>query len=426
MTNSIAIFWFRRDLRLIDNTALNAALSNHTNVLPIFIFDSEILNELDPDDSRVTFIHKCLQKMNQLLENYGSSIKCMHGSPLDLFKQLIVEYHVTDVYINKDYEPYSRVRDKAVYELLNSNGINLHGLKDQVIFEKLEIAKEDGKPYTIFTPYKRKWLFHFSKLLAQKAPLINTKHFHQSNFPLISLKHLGFRPSLIEVPDYDLSVVDEYEDMRDFPSMNGTSHLSTHMRFGTVSIREIISRLDVDSVFLSELIWREFFMQIIYSFPKVVDSNFKSKYDGIQWRNNTKEFKAWCEGKTGYAIVDAGMIELNKTGLMHNRVRMVAAGFLCKHLLIDWRWGEAYFASKLLDYDLSANNGNWQWAAGTGCDSAPYFRIFNPSEQQKKFDKNFEYIEKWNPNWKENDMPIVDHKQARERALKVYSEGILK
>jgi deoxyribodipyrimidine photo-lyase len=426
MNNSITIFWFRRDLRLIDNTALNAALANHSNVLPIFIFDSEILDELETDDSRVTFIHNSLEAINQTLRKHDSSIKCMHGSPLEIFKNLINEYEFTNVYINKDYEPYSQERDKTIYELLNSKGIKLHGFKDQVIFEKLEITKDDGTPYTVFTPYKKKWLANFSIQKAQKSPLINTKNFYKCKFPLISLKVLGFGLSSIRVPNYNLSVIDEYKEQRDYPYANGTSNLSTHLRFGTVSIREVISRLDFDSVFLSELIWREFFMQILYNFPNVVDSNFRSKYDGIQWRNNLDEFNAWCEGKTGYPIVDAGMIELNKTGLMHNRVRMITAGFLCKHLLIDWKWGEAYFASKLLDYDLSANNGNWQWAAGTGCDAAPYFRIFNPSEQQKKFDKDYKYIEKWNPDWKENNVLIVDHKQARERALNTYSKGILK
>ncbi|MCO4813907.1 MAG: deoxyribodipyrimidine photo-lyase [Flavobacteriales bacterium] len=428
MSNSkpIALFWFRRDLRLNDNRALNAALKNHKNVLPIFIFDANILEELNPNDARVTFIHQTLDSINKELKKYGSSVKCIYGSPLEVFKSLIKTYTVTDVYLNRDYEPYAADRDKSIYELLTSKNIKMTGFKDQVIFEKLEVTKNDGTPYTVFTPYKKKWISQFSEVHAQQAPLINTENFHKCTHSLMPIEDLNFKKSTIEVPKYNLNVIPNYAELRDYPSKNSTSYLGTHLRFGTVSIRELVSNLELSSTFLSELIWRDFFKQIIYNFPKVVSSNFKQKYDGIEWRNNPDEFKAWCEGKTGYPIVDAGMIELNKTGLMHNRVRMITAGFLCKHLLIDWRWGEAYFASKLLDYDLSANNGNWQWAAGTGCDAAPYFRIFNPTEQQKRFDKEFQYIEKWNPNWKENTIQIVEHKYARKRALETYSKGILK
>ena len=423
---TIALFWFRRDLRLIDNKGLNVALQNHENVLPIFIFDSNILEELDDNDPRVSFIHHCLGSINETLKKFNSSIKVVYGNPYEVFEDLINEYSITDVYLNKDYEPYARMRDKRIFELLTSNEIKLHGFKDQVIFEKLEVTKIDGNPYTVFTPYKKKWIDQFSPVHAQTSPLINTGSFLECSFNLIALEEMGFNNSSIQVPQYNLSVVDEYADQRDFPSKDGTSYLGTHLRFGTVSIREVVSKLDSDSTFMSELIWREFFKQILYNFPYVVQSNFKNKYDGIDWRNNPDEFKAWCEGKTGYPIVDAGMKELNETGLMHNRVRMITAGFLCKHLLIDWRWGEAYFASKLLDYDLSANNGNWQWAAGTGCDAAPYFRIFNPTAQQKRFDKDFKYIKRWNRNWSENDTTIVDHKFARKRALETYAQGILK
>ncbi|MFT5777992.1 MAG: deoxyribodipyrimidine photo-lyase [Crocinitomicaceae bacterium] len=425
VNKSIALFWFRRDLRLIDNKGLNAALENHHNVLPIFIFDSNILDELDAYDARVSFIHHCLESINDDLKKYGSSIKCCFGNPYDVFKDVLKEYSVTDVYLNKDYEPYARARDKSIFELLTSHDIKLHGFKDQVIFEKLEVTKFDGTPYTVFTHYKNKWIEQFSPIDAQKSPLLNTSNFLACSYNLMTLEEVGFKKSSIQVPKYNLNVIDEYADLRDFPGKNGTSYLGTHLRFGAVSIREVISNLDYDSAFVSELIWREFFKQILYNFPKVVNSNFKSKYDGVEWRNNPDEFKAWCEGKTGYPIVDAGMKELNETGLMHNRVRMITAGFLCKHLLIDWRWGEAYFASKLLDYDLSANNGNWQWAAGTGCDAAPYFRIFNPSEQQKKFDNDFQYIEKWNPSWKDNNTEVVEHKFARKRALEAYAQGIL-
>lgn len=420
--NEIAVFWFRRDLRLNDNIGLNAALESHSNVLPIFIFDPEILEELDAQDARVSFIHQCLESINTDLKKYGSSVKCILGKPYDVFKNLIKEFSISDVYLNRDYEPYAQIRDKSIFDLLNSAGIQLHGFKDQVIFEKLEVQKADGSPYSVFTPYKNKWIQQLSAINLQKSPLLNTQNFYQEEFKLISLKEMGFVKSSVKVPSYNLKIINEYQGQRDYPSMNATSFLGTHLRFGTVSIREIISPLDPNSTFVSELIWREFFKQIIYNFPRVVNNNFKSKYNGIDWRNDPEEFKAWCEGKTGYPIVDAGMNELNATGLMHNRVRMITAGFLCKHLLIDWRWGEAYFASKLLDYDLSSNNGNWQWAAGTGCDAAPYFRIFNPIEQQKKFDGEFKYIERWNPNSSINK--IIDHKFARKRALEAYAKGI--
>ncbi|MDG2227791.1 MAG: deoxyribodipyrimidine photo-lyase [Flavobacteriales bacterium] len=427
MKDSIAIFWFRRDLRLEDNTALNAALLQHEKVLPIFIFDTNILDELDENDPRVSFIHSTLESMDKELLEVGSGISCFNGKVETVFKHLIEKYNVTDVFFNKDYEPYALSRDKSLQNMLYAQGISLHTFKDQVIFEELEITKDDKTPYTVFTPYKKKWLHHFNSSSCSPNSVFNPKNFYQSNTRFPSLSSIGFKPSLIKIPSFSLAVVDDYKKLRDFPSIRGTSQLSTHLRFGTVSIRNIIQKLNMDSVFLSELIWREFFMQILYNFPRVVSSNFKEKYNQVQWRNNTSEFNAWIEGKTGYPIVDAGMRELNKTGLMHNRVRMITAGFLCKHLLIDWRWGEAYFASKLLDYDLSANNGNWQWAAGTGCDSAPYFRIFNPSAQQKKFDKEAIYTNKWNPGWELSSIaPIVDHAYARKRALETYKIGLAK
>jgi len=422
--NTIALFWFRRDLRLNDNIGLNNALKNHHKVLPIFIFDTNILDELKSDDPRVSFIYKQLNGINEALHLHGSSLKCLFGNPTAVFNELIKQYQISHVYLNKDYEPYAIKRDKEVYQFLKSKGVNLHGFKDQVIFEKLEITKDDGTPYTVFTPYKKKWITNYLSLPKHITYPTNFENFLKCNFELPTLKEMNFIQSSIEVPTYNLNVIDNYKENRDYPFINGTSYLSTHLRFGTVSIREISAKLSPSSTFLSELIWREFFMQILYNFPSVVTSNFKAKYDGIKWRNNQKEFELWCNGKTGYPIVDAGMNQLNKTGLMHNRVRMITAGFLCKHLLIDWRWGEAYFASKLLDYDLSANNGNWQWAAGTGCDAAPYFRIFNPSEQQKKFDPENKYINQWNTNLGDPITPIVEHKFARVRALNIYKDGL--
>ncbi len=418
----ISLYWFRRDLRLEDNTALIKALENKTDVLPIFIFDENITDELPENDPRITFIYKNLKDINDTLNKTVNSILCLKGDPQEIWKDLINKYDIDSVYINKDYEPYARDRDQEVQSLLEDSGISLEVFKDQVIFEENEILKNDGLPYTIYIPYKNKWLANFESIA--KSPSLEFVNFYSCSFELPSLEQLGFKQSEIKVQDYDLGVVKSYDLARDIPSMDGTSYLSPHLRFGTVSIRQIISTLKgQQSIFLNELIWREFFMQVLYHFPKVINNNFKPKYDAIQWRNNENEFKKWCEGNTGYPLVDAGMRQLNETGYMHNRVRMVTAGFLCKHLLIDWQWGEAYFASKLLDYELSANNGNWQWAAGTGCDAAPYFRIFNPSEQLKKFDKKLEYVKKWVPEVLSEGypQPMVEHRAARERCLKYYS-----
>jgi deoxyribodipyrimidine photo-lyase len=424
MKTPISIFWFRRDIRLHDNTALNAALSENKNVLPIFIFDTTILEELPQDDARVSFLHNSLNSIHNELKKYGASLNCLLGKPIEVWKQLADTYDIQNVYFNKDYEPYARERDSAVSSFLSDRGIKVLTFKDQVIFEEGEIVKNDGKPYTVYTPYKNKWLTKFSD---QYHPVkLQIDRFWKTTFDFPSLEDINFQESKISVPTFDLSVVKTYTETRNFPWQKGTSSISTHLRFGTVSIREIVSKQTPGSTYLNELIWREFFMQILYHFPKSAHSNFKTKYDFVEWRNNKLEFDKWCTGQTGYPIVDAGMRELNETGLMHNRVRMITAGFLCKHLLIDWRWGEAYFAKKLLDFDLSSNVGNWQWAAGTGCDSAPYFRIFNPAEQQKKFDAKYYYVNKWVPDLNSFDYPapIVDHKVARERALTAYKKGL--
>jgi deoxyribodipyrimidine photo-lyase len=299
-----------------------------------------------------------------------------------------------------------------------------------VIFEEGEILKSDGTPYTVFTPYKKKWL---QKLNSDIPEASNTWSYNEMNFLkcdyiLPSLQDLGFIESNIKVRSYDLSVINNYHKDRDFPARDKTSYLSPHLRFGTVSIRKIVIEAMENPVFLSELIWREFFMQILFHFPRTVTENFRTKYDDIQWVNNPDDFQKWTNGETGYPIVDAGMRQLNKTGFMHNRVRMITAGFLCKHLLIDWRWGEAYFAQKLLDYELSSNVGNWQWAAGTGCDAAPYFRVFNPESQQKKFDPEKEYIRKWIDDFNTKTYPekIVEHDFARQRAIFTYKSGLKK
>lgn len=423
----ISVFWFRRDLRLEDNVALNKALNSGLPVLPIFIFDKNILTDLPRNDARVGFIHDSLKTINDKLSSLGKSLKIYFGKPIEVWEQVIKEYEVSTVYINEDYEPYAIVRDSKIKSFLEKKEILFYSFKDHVIHEKNEILKKDGTPYTVYTPYSKKWKekFYDEGLRLEKKPEIENFLSFKEKFP--ELEDIGFERSPITVKPYDLSQLDNYDEYRNLPAIDATSYLSPHLRFGTISVRQIISKLKPENeVFLNELIWREFFIQILYHFPQVVTNNFKSKYSYIQWRNNEEEYKKWCEGNTGYPLVDAGMRQLNETGYMHNRVRMVTASFLCKHLLIDWKWGEAYFAEKLLDYELASNNGNWQWVAGTGCDAAPYFRVFNPSEQLKKFDRKLEYVKKWVPkvNTFDYPLPMVDHKFARQRALETYKVGL--
>lgn len=429
MNNKISIHWFRRDLRLDDNTSLYHALKAEKLVLPIFIFDDEILDKLPKDDARITFIYNSLKEIQLKLNTLGSSIQIKKGNPFLVWKELIKEYDIESVFFNKDYEPYALKRDQKVTDLLELNNIKVNTYKDQVIFEEHEVLKKDNTPYTVYTPYKNQWLKVFDT--KNHAKYFDCNEYCQNylsikiTFP--SIESLGFTISNIKVKPYSIDNLFNYEEVRDYPSIQGTSNLSPYLRFGQLSVRKmVIHALKTNSTFLSELIWREFFMQILYHFPKVVTQNFKSKYDAIPWRNNKEEFEKWCNGETGYPMVDAGMRELNATGYMHNRVRMITAGFLCKHLLIDWRWGEAYFASKLLDYELASNNGNWQWAAGTGCDAAPYFRVFNPETQLKKFDKELIYINKWIIDFNELTYPnaIVEHKFARERAISTYKNAL--
>ena len=425
----VSIFWFRRDLRLADNVALYHALQSKYPVIPLFIFDTDILNSLAKNDARVGFIHESLQKINTELNAIGSSLLIKNGTTKAVWESLFDEFDISEVFFNKDYEPYAIKRDLAISALAKTNNALCFSFKDQVIFEELEITKADGLPYTIYTPYKNKWLEKYKAMapLQEYDTQSYYSNFHKSNFDFSSLEQIGFQESNIKVQPHNLTQIANYHETRDFPAVDSTSYLSPHLRFGTVSIRKLVNwAVRKNDVFLSELIWREFFMQILFSFPKVVSHNFKSAYDGIQWRNNEEDFKRWCTGTTGYPMVDAGMRQLNETGYMHNRVRMVVASFLCKHLLINWQWGEAYFAEKLLDYDLSANVGNWQWAAGTGCDAAPYFRVFNPDIQLKKFDERGIYIRKWIPEFDLGyNEPIVDHAFARDRAIATYKAGIL-
>lgn len=426
----INILWLRRDLRLDDNTALDNALNTEIPVLALFIFDENIINELPEDDARVSFIHFKLFVINNELIKLKSSLLIRRGDPEEIWKDLIISYDINEVYINKDYEPSALERDMRIESILSSRNIRLKRFKDQVIFEEGEILKSDSTPYTVFTPYKKRWLQKINEGMvaaSDKAKNHNKNFFKCENF-FPSLQDLGFRESAVKVRPYILSVISTYHMYRDFPASDKTSYLSTHLRFGTVSIRKAVISAFENPVFLNELIWREFFMQILFHFPRVVTENFRTKYDEIQWINNPDDFQKWTTGTTGYPMVDAGMRQLNNTGFMHNRVRMITAGFLCKHLLIDWRWGEAYFAQKLLDYELSSNVGNWQWAAGTGCDAAPYFRVFNPETQQKKFDPEKEYIRKWIDDYDNETYPekMVEHDFARKRAITFYKEGLKK
>jgi deoxyribodipyrimidine photo-lyase len=428
----MTIFWFRRDLRLADNAGLFHALVENDAVLPIFIFDEDIITELPTNDHRLTYIHEALSKMNAKLIEIDKSIAVFKGKPMAVWEKIIRENVITSVYINHDYEPYARKRDLAVFELFKKYNIALKSLKDQVIFEKSDIVKDDGKPYVVYTPYSRKWLEKFKQTNCHTYPSEEylTK-ICTHNYPFLSLDDLGLQRSNILMPKifYNDDFIANYEANRNFPSNNhGTSKLGVALRFGTFSIRHLVKHAITfqNITFLKELIWREFFMQILWHFPHTVQESFKPKYDQIKWVNNESDFTAWCNGQTGYPMVDAGMRELNATGHMHNRVRMVVASFLCKHLLIDWRWGEAYFAKKLFDFELSSNVGNWQWAAGSGVDAAPYFRIFNPTEQIKKFDKDLVYIKKWVPEVNELHyvQPIVEHKFARERCLSVFKAAV--
>ena len=432
--NEYTLFWFRRDLRLEDNHGLYKALQGKSKVIPIFIFDPSILNKLPKEDARVEFILLALGALDIAMKRNRCNVGIYHGTPKAIFNQITNNWKINKVICNEDYEPYAIKRDKEIKKLLNQKGIHFEMYKDQVIFEKNEIVKNDGTPYKVYTPYSKKWLSQFQSKTIKNFPsekLLNNLY-NESKLKSCSLEELGFKKSKISQPELVLNnqIIDNYEETRNFPFLDKTSKIGTALRFGTVSIRKVVlkSAIRPNKTFLKELIWREFFMQILWHFPQTQNKSFKPQYDRIKWINNKEDFEKWCSGNTGYPLVDAGMRELNKTGFMHNRVRMLVGSFLCKHLLIDWRWGEAYFAKKLFDYEMSSNIGNWQWVAGCGVDAAPYFRIFNPTEQIKKFDKELNYIKKWVPNFQKPDYadPIVDHKKARERCLNTYKAALSK
>jgi deoxyribodipyrimidine photo-lyase len=427
----IALFWFRRDLRLTDNTGLHYAQQSGYTVLPIFIFDSHILDELaDKKDARVSFLYHQIQQLQQRLQTIGSSIIVKIGKPEVIIKELIATYNIAEVYTNRDYEQYGINRDEQILSICNEHNISFYDFKDHVIFEKEEILNGSGAPYKVFTPYKNKWLEKLATSYIQAFDVsLDTNKWHKIREPIPSLREIGFEESEISYPSnsYEEGIIATYDKTRDYPAVNGTSRLGIHLRFGTISIREAVRKAKrLNDTWLNELIWRDFYSMILANFPHVQEGAFKKQYNNIPWRNDEGEFQKWCAGKTGYPIVDAGMRELNTTGHMHNRVRMIVASFLTKHLLIDWRWGEAYFAEKLLDYELASNNGGWQWAAGSGTDAQPYFRIFNPYSQTDKFDKDEKYIKRWVAEYGTSyyPQPIVEHKMARERALETYKSAL--
>lgn len=444
MSSPLTIFWHRRDLRFTDNAGLYQALKAGGNVRPIFIFDREILDKLPARDARVEFIHRSVTELAASYREYGSDLKVYYGQPLEIWQKICQKHDVAAVYTNRDYEPYALARDKAVADIVSKAGGEFFGFKDHVIFEGTEVQKNTGGPYTVYTPFWRKWRANLDerqstfegKTISYYLKPYPTEQYAQNLWPaqkeqtIPSLADMGFKPTSIETPPTEVSrkLIRTYDETRNYPGIEGTSRLGLHFRHGTISIREKARRaLGLNETFLKELVWRDFYSNILQNFPHVVDAPFKSEYQNIPWRNDEKEFKLWCAGKTGVPIVDAGMRQLNESGWMHNRVRMIVASYLTKHLLIDWRWGESYFAEKLLDYDLASNNGGWQWAAGCGTDAQPYFRIFNYDSQQKKFDKDYAYVKAWIPEYGTPEYPakpLVEHKAGRERALQVYKEAL--
>ena len=431
MNSYFSVFWFRRDLRLEDNMGLNAALTSGLKVIPIFIFDTDIINKLEKNDLRIKMIHAALVKLNGAMLGNSCNVGMYLGNPKAVFESLLKKYKIKRVFTNHDYEPYATKRDSLLKSFLEKKNVTFSSYKDQVIFEKDEVVKDDGNPYKVYTPYSRKWIEKlYSKGIETCNSEIKLNSLAKIALPYLSLKEIGFDEKPFDIPEFNIDYkrIEKYEETRNFPHLNSTSRIGAHLRFGFISIRKLVEKAlkNSNKTYLKELIWREFFMQILWHFPYTQEKSFKPKYDNIRWLNNIDEFKKWCDGNTGYPLVDAGMRELNHTGFMHNRVRMLVGSFLCKHLLIDWRWGERYFAKRLLDYEMSSNVGNWQWVAGCGVDASPYFRIFNPKEQIKKFDKDFRYIKKWVPDFQSSFYPkeIIDHKFARNRCLETFKSAV--
>lgn len=431
-SSPLVIHWFRRDLRWNDNRALHAALSSGHRVLLLFIFDENILQHLeDKQDARVTFLHNRMSVLCNEAQAKGSDIYVAHGNPHDVLLELIAKLDVRGVYANEDYEPYALERDGLLTTALSTQDILLHTFKDHVIKAPGEVVKPDGTPYTVFTPFSKRWHANLTEDDMEASP--SEQHLDQlakwQHKGMPSLQKMGFTPSEVAIPEANVTpqLLKQYAEMRDTPSVRGTSRVSVHLRFGTVSIRDMARQGFAHSEkWLTELIWRDFYQSVMHAFPHSMKDAFRTKYDRIPWRHDDAHFAAWKAGKTGYPIVDAGMRELNATGFMHNRVRMVVASFFCKHLLLDWRLGERYFAEKLLDFELASNVGGWQWASGSGCDAAPYFRVFNPTSQLQKFDAQLSYVKQWVPEFGTDAYPepIVEHKFARQRAIDTYKSAL--
>ncbi len=445
------LFWHRRDLRIRDNVGLYHAAEVEskevsTKLQPIFIFDPQILTPLkDRSDHRVTLIYDWLEELKAEYQSLGGDLWTFFGDPVEVFKHLQTKLKISSVYTNHDYEPLARKRDDDVKKALGEMNIHFQSFKDQVIFEKNEILSGEGRPYTVCTPFKKKWLSQFqkqkiktdlsvfekslNKISSADSKAIEKKIEKRIEKKWVTLAEMDFSRSSIRAPVYNITSerISVYDKTRDFPFLPGTTLLGTALRFGKVSVREMANLgHEQNATWLSELIWREFFMQILFHFPQVTKQSFRTQYEKVAWRKDKNDFEKWKLGQTGYPIVDAGMRELNQTGYMHNRVRMIVGSFLTKHLLIHWYHGERYFAEKLFDFDLSANNGNWQWVAGTGCDAAPYFRIFNPESQTEKFDPKGEYIRRWVPEFGTTRYPekMVEHSFARERALTEFKKAL--
>ena len=464
-----ALVWFRRDLRDYDHAALYHALKAAERVYCVFVFDTDILDRLnDKADRRVEFIWESVRELKAALQEKSGDLIVRHGCAAEILPALATELGVKAVYANRDYELAANERDEAVAKTLKQQGIAFHAFKDQVIFERGEILTQAGRPYGVFTPYKNAWLRTLEDFYVRPYPVDRyISHLAQhSSDDMPSLEAIGFeRTNLhaLKIPigmtggkrlfDEFLDRIDQYKEARDFPAVKGPSYLSVHLRFGTVSIRHLARtawRMEGRGAetWLSELIWRDFYFQVLHHHPQLAAGRaFHSEFEHIAFPNDEALFQAWCEGRTGYPLVDAAMRQINQTGYMHNRLRMVAASFLVKDLLIDWRWGERYFAEKLIDYDFAANNGGWQWAASTGCDAQPWFRIFNPVTQSEKFDAQGKFIRKYVPElarcndkeihapWlisadrqqtlglaigRDYPLPVIDHAVQRERALELY------
>jgi deoxyribodipyrimidine photo-lyase len=465
-----ALVWFRRDLRSHDHAALYHALKDARRVHCVFVFDNEILDALaDRRDRRVEFIWRAVQELARSLDDLEGGLHVLAGHARNLIPALAGKLGAQAVYINHDYEPAANERDAEVRASLERSGCALISSKDHAIFEKDEILTQSGRPFTVFTQYKKAWLKKLSPLLAEAYPVeaYRAALARSSASDMPSLEQLGFRPTNLErmklptgmsgggrLLQEFLRRIDVYHETRNYPAIRGVSYLSAHLRFGTLSIRELVraaaSRQSAGAqAWLAELIWRDFYLGILHHFPHVVGHAFRPAYEALRFTNSAAHFAAWCEGRTGYPLVDAAMRQLNETGYMHNRLRMVAASFLIKDLHVDWRWGEAYFARKLNDFDLAANNGGWQWCASTGCDAQPWFRIFNPVTQSRTFDAQGDFIRMYLPElkavgpefihepWqmplahqracgvqigKDYPAPLVDHAQARRRTLEIYGE----